>query len=282
NALTGIMYVGDNDNTYFPIVVSAVAGSDRVYRYTPLASQPAGTSTTLGSNLVGWEWDARVANGQEPPGVKTLATSPVTGELVQNNGANYNPSGSIGVNVVKYTAASGALVFSTGTNQWNRGLAPNATGVGEPDSRIQQITTNVLADMGATPQTPATGIVLDPGSDPNRPAAPAGVDATTDGPDSITIDWSPVAGADGYNVYRALAPRSDGQPLGGLANPSLVSGTSFTDIGLSATTANYYVVVAGKAGVPSLPSAEAAATTAAGAGQPTRIDVGASTPYTSS
>jgi hypothetical protein len=282
NGLTGIMYVGDNDNTYFPLVVSALEGSDRVYRYTPLASQAAGTSMSLGNSLIGWEWDARVANGQEPPGVKTLATSPVTGELVQNNGANYNPSGSIGVNMVKYTAASGALVFSTGTNNWNRGLAPNAAGVGEPESEIQQITTNVLADMGATPQTPSTGIVLDAGADPNRPAAPTNVVPTTNGPDSVTINWSPVPGVDGYNVYRGLAARSDGQPLGALANPTLITGTSFTDIGLSPTTAYFYVVVAVNAGVQSLPSAESTATTAAGAGQPTRIDVGASSSYTSS
>ncbi|MDX6475769.1 MAG: hypothetical protein QOH95_1280 [Gaiellaceae bacterium] len=282
NALTGIMYVGDNDNTYFPLVVSAVEGSDRVYRYTPLASQPAGTSTRLGSALVGWEWDARVDNGAEPAGVKTLATSPVTGELVQNNGANYNPSGSTGVNVVKYVAASGALVFSTGTNHWNRGLAPNAGGVGEPDSRIQQITTNVLADMGATPETPSTGIVLDAGANPSRPDAPTGVSAATAGPDSATITWDAMPGADGYNVYRALAGRTDGQPLGGLANARVLTGTSFTDIGLSSATSYYYIVVAVKAGVQSLPSAEAATTTAAGAGQPTRIDVGAATPYTSS
>src|SRR6476659_4041541 len=282
NGLTGIMYVGDNDNVYFPIVVSALAGSDRVYRYTPLASQPAGSSTTIGAGLVGWEWDARVSNGQEPPGVKTLATSPVTGELVQNNGANYNPSGSTGVNIVKYTAASGALVFSTGTNHWNRGLAPNAVGVGEPDSRIQQITTNVLADMGATPQKPSPGSVLDAGDDPNRPAAPTNVAAVTNGPDSTTVTWDPVPGADGYNVYRALAGRSDGQPLGSLSNPAVVTGTRFTDVGLSSATAYFYVVVALKAGVQSLPSGESATTTAAGAGQPTRIDVGATSPYTSS
>ena len=282
NGLTGMMYVGDNDNTYFPLVVSAVEGSDRIYRYTPLASQQAGGSMRVGTSIIGWEWDARVANGQEPAGVKTLATSPVTGELVQNNGANYNPSGSIGVNMVKYTAASGALVFSTGTNNWNRGLALSAFGVGQPDQSIQQITTNVLADMGATPQTPAPGVQLDPGADPNRPAAPANVTATSAGSDSVSISWDPVAGADGYNVYRALAGRDNGQPLGSLANPALLTGTTVSDIGLSSTTAYYYVVVAVKAGVQSLPSAEATATTAAGAGQPTRIDVGASTPYTSS
>ena len=57
--------------------------------------------------------------------------------------------------MVKYTAASGALVVTTGTNHWNRGLALNADGVGEPETRIQQTTTNILEDMGAIPQTPA-------------------------------------------------------------------------------------------------------------------------------
>ena len=281
NGLTGQMYIGDNDNVYFPLVVSAVEGADRAYRYTPLASQSAGASTSLGSNLVGWEWDARVANGAEPAGVKTLASSPVTGELLQGNGATYSPSGSASVNITKYVAPSGALVFNTGTNHWNRGLAPNAAGVGEPDSRIQQVTTNVLADMGASPQTPTAGIVLD-GGPAARPDAPTGLGASSTGPDSAMLTWDAVPGADGYTVYRSVAGRTDGQPLGALASSGLVTGTSFSDIGLSSATTYYYIVVAVKAGVQSLPSTEAAATTSAGAGQPTRIDAGATTAYTSS
>ena len=175
NALTGVMYVGDADNTYFPLVVSAAEGTDRIYRYTGLDTQAPGTSTSIGSSLVGWEWDARAANGQEPAGLKTLASSPVTGQLIQGNGAFTTP-GSATVHTVKYTAASGALVFSTGTNHWNRGLAANAAGAGEPNQIIQQITTNVLADMGAVPQTPAGDIVLDaPTADgrmPRRASAP--------------------------------------------------------------------------------------------------------------
>jgi fibronectin type 3 domain-containing protein len=281
NGLTGQMYIGDNDNVYFPLVVSAVEGADRVYRYTPLASQPAGGSTTLGSNLVGWEWDARVANGSEPAGVKTLATSPVTGELLQGTGTTYSPTGSAAVNITKYIAPSGALVFDTGTNHWNRGLAPNAAGVGEPDSRIQQVTTNVLADMGAQPQTPTAGIVLD-GGPIARPDVPSNLHASTTGPDSASLTWDAVPGADGYTVYRSVAARSDGQPLGSLATASLVTGTSFSDIGLSSATTYYYIVVAVKTGVQSLPSTESSTTTSAGAGQPTRIDVGATSSYTSS
>ena len=187
NALAGEMYTGDSDNTFFPLVVSADQGSDRLFRYTGLDSQIPGTSTTIGHTLVGWEWDARYNNGFEPAGVKTLASSPVTGNLIQNNGANGIP-GSTNQMMTKYVAASGALVFATGTNYWVRGLALDANGLGEPDSRIQQITVNALEDMGAKPQTPSSDIVLDV-PDTGRPPAPTPVSATGAGTDSISLSW---------------------------------------------------------------------------------------------
>src|SRR4029077_4169975 len=150
--------------------VSAGEGFDRLWRYTGLDAQAFGTSTALGSNLVGWEWDARVANGAEPSGVKALATSQVNGELIQGNGASYIQNQTANVNVVKYKAASGALVVTTGTMHWNRGLALSGVGVGEPNSAIQQATANVLADMGAQPATPS-GVRLD--NPAGQPAAPA-------------------------------------------------------------------------------------------------------------
>jgi hypothetical protein len=270
NALTGQMYVGDNDTTYFPLVVSAAQGSDRIWRYTGLDAQAPGTSTSIGTDLVGWEWDARVANGQEPPGVKVLAASPVTGELIQNFGLNYT-NGSATTTMVKYTAPSGALVVATGTNQWNRGLAKNADGAGTPDTRIQQATTNILEDMGAVPQTPSGDITLD--NPAGRPPAPTGVAAVALGTDSVKISWNAVSGATGYNVYRSLSPRQGGQPLGVLAG-STTTTTSFTDTGLAAATQYYYVVTAIAGGVQSLTSNEAAATTAAASGQATRINAG--------
>ncbi len=58
------------------------------------------------------------------------------------------------VNVTKYTAASGALVFATGTNHWNRGLAATRPATASPNLNIQQVTTNVLSDMGVQPASP--------------------------------------------------------------------------------------------------------------------------------
>src|SRR5207244_7297917 len=110
---------------------------DGAYRNTGLDTQTAGTSTSIGSGLVGWEWDARSGNGQEPAGVKTLATSPVNGGLIQGSGAS-TIVGSTSANVTKYVAASGATVFATGTNYWARGLALDGEGMGEPNHTIQQ------------------------------------------------------------------------------------------------------------------------------------------------
>jgi len=165
NALSGEMFIGQKPDTYFPLKVSAAEGKDRVWRNTTLATQGTGASTNVGTGIVGWEWDARVTNGAEPPGVTTLASSPVTGDIYQGVGNTFSP-GTATTHVVKHQVSSGALVVATGTNHWNWGLALNGASKGEPDSRIQQATTNILLDMGAAPETPAAGIVLD------DPAAP--------------------------------------------------------------------------------------------------------------
>src|SRR5204863_6289580 len=106
NGLIGQMYIGDNDTTYFPMKVSGAESRNRIWRYSSFAS--AGP-VSLGQNLVGWEWDARVANGAEPPGVTTFTTSPVNGELLQDAGKTY-ASDNANVNGSYYRAASGALV----------------------------------------------------------------------------------------------------------------------------------------------------------------------------
>src|SRR4029079_17134137 len=128
NALVGQMYIGDMDGVFFPLKVSAAEGTDRTWRFTGLDSQAPGASTSIGTSLVGWEWDLRnTTNGFEPAGVKTLATSTATGNVF---GPTFNyTNGSTPTTVTKYTAPSGALVFATGTNHWGRGLALNADNV---------------------------------------------------------------------------------------------------------------------------------------------------------
>ena len=165
NELIGQMYVGDNSLEDFPLRVSAQEGGNRIWRYASPSRLAPGASATIGTGIVGWEWDARVANGREPAGVATVASSPVSGGLVQENG-RFQTQGTTSANATIYRAASGAYVFATGTNNWWRGLAPNVHGQGEANADIRQLMANVLADMGARAPTPAAGILLDPAGAP--------------------------------------------------------------------------------------------------------------------
>jgi hypothetical protein len=179
NQLLGNMYYGaELQAGAFPLQIPAATpqgyyAGDRIWRNTGISS---GATTTIGNNLLGWEWDAIPTQAQylsrEPAGVKPLTNSPATlsqnVDWIQDEGRIYAktpPPGQCACGqAVKYTAPSGALVFSAGTNDWANGLAPY------PDSRIIQATYNILSDMGAQPETPAD-VTLDPPSGPQPPVA---------------------------------------------------------------------------------------------------------------
>ena len=109
----------------------------------------------MGTGLVGWEWDARVANGLEPAGVATLASSARPGEHPAARRPRYAP-GIATAQMTRYVAPSGAIVVNMATNDWNAGwcrtVPCSATGA---DVRIRQATMNVLADMRAAPASPS-------------------------------------------------------------------------------------------------------------------------------
>jgi hypothetical protein len=191
NALLGQMYIGDNDQTSFRLGVSAAEGKTRVWRHTGLATMAAGTSTQLGLNTIGWEWNDRVANGVEPAGTQTWTSSAVTGELVQHNGRDYQAGGSATASGTIYKAGSGAYVVSTGTNNWWRGLELDGTGDGEPNVAIQQATVNILADMRSRPTTPLAGLVVETGGAPTingRSPASGATGVPTDSSVEVTFD----------------------------------------------------------------------------------------------
>ncbi len=89
------------------------------------------------------------------PGLEIVAATPVFGELLTDAGRMYDLK-QTEVHTTRYKAHSGAIIFASGTNHWSWGLA-----VVEPDNRLQQMTYNMLADMGVAPTTPASTLVLD-------------------------------------------------------------------------------------------------------------------------
>lgn len=98
------------------------------------------------------------------------------------------------------------------------------------------------------------------GGDTQPPTTPTGLAVTGTTSGSVSLAWSPSSdnvGVTGYNVYRG------GQLAG------TVTGTSFTDTGLAASTSYTYTVTAhDAAGNTSASSAAVTATTASGGGNP--------------
>jgi Domain of unknown function (DUF4347)/Domain of unknown function (DUF4082) len=149
NALLGVMYTGQTSDVTggFDFVVSNAA--DPYY---------AGTGLTNGDKipgLVGYEWDGVVNNGLTPAGLVVLSSSPANPDAGAGPGLPPGTPTNIS-NAVRYTAASGAKVFSSGSIQWVWGLNGSLTPNPRPSPLAQKIATNVFADLGAKARTPTT------------------------------------------------------------------------------------------------------------------------------
>jgi hypothetical protein len=126
--------------------------TDKYYANTGL------TNGTHLSQLIGWEWDALVNNGAAPAGLVVLSASTPTATTIADGlppGTSPNTS-----NAVRYTAASGAKVFSIGSIQWVAGLDSFNVYPARVDTRAQQLFVNAFADLGARPSTPNVGLIV--------------------------------------------------------------------------------------------------------------------------
>lgn len=71
-----------------------------------------------------------------------------------------------------------------------------------------------------------------------NPSAPAAIKAASAGYNSVKVSWSPVNGAEGYQIYRSISKS------GGFSQLIEVKGTSYTDTPLSNERTYYYLVCA--------------------------------------
>lgn len=196
----------------------------------------AGIGVSAGTSLpglMGYETNAMADNGFTPLGISKVADSP-------------DPWG--GSHATVFTSPSGAVTFATGSMQWNWGL----DGYGNPcgnrcvNPTAQQVTRNILARFAQSSL-----------------AAPSNLQATA-GDQSLGLTWSPVSGAQSYNVYRGLFAGGQGQT----AYRSGIAATSFADTGLTNGQTYYYKVTSASAGAESGLSSEVAGTPVATAPPP--------------
>lgn len=186
NALTGSIFtvnVGAGGADFgTAIQVPSDLGKMRLWRNTSVATLAPGQTATLANGTLGYEWNEDLDNGFRPAGLIPLSmTVENVPERILDYGSTYGP-GTATHSLTLYRAASGALVFSTGTVQWSFGLDANHDGQATtPDVRMQQATVNIFADMGVQPGSLMAGLV---------PAT-----ASTDKTPPSSVITSPVAGA---------------------------------------------------------------------------------------
>jgi hypothetical protein len=141
----------------------------------------------------------------------------------------------------------------------------------QPASSIGQY---VIQFISVINQSLVSGIEITSGAPCNPPAAPSGLNATAISSNQINLSWTAATSscAVSYSVFRSSAsgftPSGSNQVAGG------VSGTSFSDPGLAASTTYFYLVEAANSGGTSGPSNQASGTTQAGTTGTVQINSG--------
>lgn len=211
NALTGTMFKVNSGTV--PLQVPAADGKLRFWRGTSVASLAPGTTATLGSGTVGYEWDQDADNGFRPDGLIRLSTTTATGvQVLLDYGSTYG-TGNATHHLTLYRAPSGALVFGAGTIQWSWGLDSNHDrGSGAASTPMRQVTVNLLADMGVQPATLQSGLTAaSPSTDATAPVttitAPAGGSSV---PAGSTVTVSGTATDSGGGIVGGVEVSTDG------------------------------------------------------------------------
>ncbi|MFI6931691.1 DUF4082 domain-containing protein [Streptomyces sp. NPDC050287] len=158
NILTGSMFQV-NGSRSDAITVPGSYGKNRLWRNTSVANLTSSQTATFPAGTLGYEWDSDLENSTRPTGAIDVSSTTVdiTDGKYRLDWGNMYGNGTAKHNLVEFRDQdSGALVFGSGTVQWSWGLTniptynPADTVVTE-DTRMQQATVNLLADMGVQP-----------------------------------------------------------------------------------------------------------------------------------
>jgi len=212
----------------------------------------ASTATGIQTSADGTTW------------IKSPVTAPVLSQILWT-GRQF-----LGLEKVTAGASNTRIHTSTDGLHWTEKVLPlpngiqlvNASMAYSPTLKRTVVTGQfAISGMFLTPSAKALFVLHDepvPATVATLPA-PDGVNAVATG-NSITLSWNAVAGAAGYDVYRATLPGLSVNAMTRIASAS--TATSLTDSGLSGSTTYYYKVVAVvDATTFTAPSAEASAAT---------------------
>ncbi len=279
-------------NTQVTISWTAVSGATSYNLY--YSSTTANVTTTMGTKITGvtnpyvqtgltngttYNYIVTAVNsiGESAPSSVVPAAPTATAPTVPAAPTGVTAVGGTGQVTVTWTAVTGATSYNIYYSTTTGVTTANGTklaGVTSPDivtglaasTNYFFIVTavNSAGESAASSQAPATTLVTPPSG---GPATPTIGTPTSNLTNSVRINWTAVAGATSYNIYRGTAT---GVTIGGTGVTQIpVSGgttATFLDsgalgVGLAAGTQYFYIMTAVNASGESLPSTEVNATT---------------------
>ncbi|HTF74664.1 MAG TPA: fibronectin type III domain-containing protein [Bradyrhizobium sp.] len=227
-------------------------------------------ATASGSNPNGcWDWwgfddpDYAVKTGRQMTAVKRMI------DRIASGYEGLPAPADLQATAVADTTVSlswSAVAHATGFNVYRDGasatsspvIATSCTDAGRSPGRTYSYTVKAIDSTGAEGAASSPLDVTTTGT-PTIPA-PTNVKIDAVGASSVTLSWTAPADATGFDVFRA---GTSGGPFAKV-NPSLVTGTNFTDTGLTGSTTYFYVIKSeGAGGGLSGPSMEVSAKTEA-------------------
>jgi rhamnogalacturonan endolyase len=246
---------GTNDATY----LDTTASNGTTYYYVVQSVNPTGASGNSPQSAGATPASSFSTSAPAAPtGVTaTGTTGSVTVNWTASTGANYYTVQRSTLYNNGGTLLSGAVTAAETYNTLGTiTLTNTATGTSYTDSSPTNgstysytvAATNAAGTSGTSTSVNATPLAAPP------TAAPATVTATP-GPLEVTLNWSAVSGATGYNVEVGTAP---GGPYTYITT---VSSLTYTNTGLANNTTYYYVIAANNSGGTTANSPVVSATT---------------------
>jgi rhamnogalacturonan endolyase len=241
-----------SDTTTSPTYTDASGTLGCTYSYFVTATSAAGTSSN----------SAAVTGKPVPP---PPASAPGNFHLSDNiTSSNQNVtvswsavSGAVGYILYRANSPTGPFTFPG--NYLQSMAAGSYTDNGLATNKLY---TYMVVAMNAGGVSTNSIIVSTP------PAAPASLNATA-GNNQVTLNWPASLGATNYTIKRGLTSGSETTTVGTTTN------TTFVNLGLTAGTNYYYIVIASDSGGNSLNSREASAIPYGGSGPPATVWSGA-------
>jgi fibronectin type 3 domain-containing protein len=160
----------------------------------------------------------------KPTGLKAVSAGYNSNKLTWNA-----VTGATGYSIYRSISPNNGFTYLkgvTGTSYTNTGLKTGTTYYYRICAYVMVGTNKVMSPVSATVNAKPI------------PAKPTGLKATVASTASIKVSWNTVAGATGYSIYRSTSPGSGFTYLKG------VTGTSYTNTGLTTGTTYYYKVKA--------------------------------------